>query len=235
MIEIIEHASLAEALLHAQSEYPPLDKGTKVTVTMKDNKGKYSYNYADLAYTKHMTDPYLWKHGLVVSGKTEFRDGKEFQVDTLRHVPSNEFDVSEVEITEGGDMKQFGGNSTFAKRYNYCNLTGRVGEDDSEPRDVERENKPSGSTGAGNKPDDDEKLKKIKDRVGMAEKYARAQGITEDDMDKLADELIGEGKVGIELYNALKAYGIALKALSEKDDSTNPENLEDDARSKEES
>ncbi len=136
-LEIIQHESLAEALLHAQSEYPPLEKGS--TVDME----KYKYKYADLAYTKKMTDPYLWKHGLVVSGRTEYRDGKEFQVDVLRHIHSKEEDGSEVEITES-DMKQFGGNSTYAKRYNYCNLTGRVGEDDSESRPLDNRRQASG-------------------------------------------------------------------------------------------
>jgi len=132
MIDKIEqHETLAEALLNAQSEYPPLEKNHTV------NTGTYSYKYADLADTKKATDPSLWKHGLVVNGKTEYREGKEFQVDTLRHVHSKETDISEIEITES-DMKKFGGNSTYAKRYNYCNLTGRVSEDDSENRPLEQ-------------------------------------------------------------------------------------------------
>ncbi len=140
-IEIEQHETLAEALLYAQSEYPSLDKGSTVTVKKRDG-GSYSYKYADLAYTKKMTDPYLWKHGLVVNGKTEYRDGKELQVDTLRHIHSQEADVSEIEVTEK-DMKLFGGNSTYAKRYNYCNLTGRVGEDDSENLPLDNRREPS--------------------------------------------------------------------------------------------
>lgn len=149
-LEITEHASLGLALLHAMAEYPPLEKNTTVNVTMKSG-GSYSYEYADLAYTKRMTDPYLWKHGLVVNGKTEYRDGKEFQVDTLRHVHSDEKDTSEIEVTES-DMKQFGGNSTYAKRYNYCNLAGRVGEDDSEPRPAGSRNRSQKQQDAPNKP-----------------------------------------------------------------------------------
>ena len=154
-LEITEHASLGLALLYAMAEYPPLEKNTTVNVTMKTG-GSYSYQYAELAYTKKMTDPYLWKHGLVVNGKTEYRDGQEFQVDTLRHVYSDEKDTSEIEITEG-DMKQFGGNSTYAKRYNYCNLTGRVGEDDSEPRpsSSRSRNKPQDGQNGTNKPSTD--------------------------------------------------------------------------------
>lgn len=138
---IEQHETLAEALLYAQSGYPPLDKNSTVEVK-KEGRLLYSYKYADLAYTKKMTDPYLWKHGLVVNGKTEYRDGKELQVDTLRHVHSKETDISEVEITES-DMKLFGGNSTYAKRYNYCNLTGRVGEDDSENRPLDNRRPPT--------------------------------------------------------------------------------------------
>lgn len=142
-VEIMQHESLAEALLRAQMEYPPLDKGSTVEVK-KEGRLLYTYKYADLAYTKRMTDPYLWKHGLVVNGKTEYRDGKEFQVDVLRHAHSKEEDRSEIEVTES-DMKLFGGNSTYAKRYNYCNLTGRVGEDDSESRPLDNRRQASGS------------------------------------------------------------------------------------------
>lgn len=135
--EIMQHETLAEALLHAQMEYPPLDKTS--TVNVKTSKGSYSYTYADLAYTKRMTDPYLWKHGLVIHSKNEFRDGKEFVVSMLIHVHSKERECSEIEVTESRDMKALGANITYARRYNYWNLSGRIGEDDSESRPTERQ------------------------------------------------------------------------------------------------
>jgi len=129
---IEQHETLAEALLNAQSEYPPLDKGSKV------DTGKFSYMYADLAYTKKVTDPHLWKHGLVIRDRTEYKDGKEFLVSELTHITSKESEKSEIEVTDTSDMKGLGGNITYARRYNYWNLTGRIGEDDSENRPTQR-------------------------------------------------------------------------------------------------
>jgi len=142
--EIMQHETLAEALLHAQIEYPPLDKSSTVNVTTA--KGGYSYTYADLAYTKRMTDPYLWKHGLVIHSKNEFRDDKEFVVSILIHIHSKERECSEIEVTESKDMKVLGANITYARRYNYWNLSGRIGEDDSEGRPTERQRRPQERT-----------------------------------------------------------------------------------------
>jgi hypothetical protein len=143
-IEIIQHDTLAEALLHAQVEYPPLEKGNTVEVATKSG-GKYCYQYADLAYTRKVTDPHLWKHGLVIHDKTEWRDGKEILISTLTHVPSKECETSELEVTDSTDMKGLGANITYGRRYNYWNLSGRIGEDDSENIPTQRRRQPAKS------------------------------------------------------------------------------------------
>lgn len=150
-IEIEQHETLAEALLYAQSEYPPLEKGSTVKVDTKSG-GSYSYTYADLAYTKKVTDPYLWKHGLVVKDRTEIREGKEILITTLTHVTSKESESSELDVTDTSDMKGLGGNITYARRYNYWNLTGRIGEDDSENRPLPRKRQPSRPQGKTQQP-----------------------------------------------------------------------------------
>jgi len=251
-IEIIEHESLAEALLHAQSEYTPLEKNKTVEVR-KEGKLLYTYEYADLAHTKKMTDPLLWKHGLVVNGKTEYRDGKEFQVDVLKHVHSKEEDRSEIEITES-DMKLFGGNSTYAKRYNYCNLTGRVGEDDSEPRPSSNRgrNKSQERKNAPNKPDEDKEgtsggskgggsaeggmkepsgdnVGDIKNDLIALESRKKADGATKTMIDDLRKKVLGNLTLD-HAKDKLIAYGDALSKLGSLD----PGNLEEDARTKEE-
>lgn len=136
MIEIIEHGSLAEALLFAQSEYEPLKKDKVVRVETRN--GHYEYKYADLDMSRKVTDPILMKHGLVVRDRVLSKDGKEYLVSTITHVTTGESEESEIDISTDGDMKTLGGNITYARRYNYWNLTGRIGEDDSEPRDLSR-------------------------------------------------------------------------------------------------
>lgn len=141
--KVTQHETLAAALLAAQMEYPPLEKGSTVKVTMKSG-GTYTYNYADLAYTKSVTDPYLWQHGLVIRDRGEVRDGQELLISTLTHIHSKESESSEFIVTDNTDMKGLGANVTYARRYNYWNLTGRIGEDDSENRPLPRQSKPSG-------------------------------------------------------------------------------------------
>lgn len=215
MAEATQHETLAAALLAAQIEYPPLEKGSTVKVTMKSG-GTYTYNYADLAYTKSVTDPYLWKHGLVIRDRGEVRDGQELLISTLTHIHSKESESSEFIVTDNTDMKGLGANVTYARRYNYWNLTGRIGEDDSENRPLPRQEQrrqpskkgktgtqPDAKANTGDKPSDE--LMTLRNDVLKAEKdYMNTAGL------KLRgacrEALLG--KTGLDMNNAdeLKGY-----------------------------
>ena len=188
---IIEHKSLAEALLHAQAEYPPLEKGQTV------DAGSFSYMYADLAHTKQATDPYLWKHGLVVNSKNEHRDGQVFCVSSLKHIHSGEVETSEFDVSEAsGSIKLIGGNITFARRYNYCSLTGRIGEDSSETRDLRRPAASGGANpgreqGAANTDAPDNSIGGIKNRLLELEKQKKAEGMTQTEITEMRVKILG--------------------------------------------
>ncbi len=138
--KVIKHETLVEALAYAQLEYEPLEKTVEVDFTTKEGR-RIKYNYADLAAMRRATDPYLNKHGLVVTDKTETRDGKEFLISRLRHAFSPEFDETEIEITtSSGEMKDMAANMTYAKRYNFGCLTGQTPEEDQDAKDVDRRN-----------------------------------------------------------------------------------------------
>lgn len=150
-VEIVKHESLAEALAYAMLDYEPLEKNNEVD--FQTNQGKrVNYKYADLAHIRKVTDPHLLKHGLVITDRQENREGKEYQVTTMRHIHSDQSDSTELEITEASNnMQDLGGNKTYAKRYNYCDLTGRIAADDNDARDVKRKNEsqqPSRSSGS---------------------------------------------------------------------------------------
>ena len=137
-VEIVKHESLAEALCYAMMEYEPLEKNKKVDYATKQG-GRVKYAYADLAYIRKVTDPHLLKHGITVTDKQEYKDGKEYQVTTMEHAHSDGLKDTEIEITEtSGDMKLLGANKTYARRYNYCDLTGRVAEEENDETDVQR-------------------------------------------------------------------------------------------------
>lgn len=221
MAEAKQHETLAAALLAAQMEYPPLEKGSTVKVAMKSG-GTYTYNYADLAYTKSVTDPYLWKHGLVIRDRGEVRDGQEILVSTLTHIHSKESESSEFIVTDNVDMKGLGANVTYARRYNYWNLTGRIGEDDSENRPLPREGQRRPSTdkskqeqgtpppsNTGNRPSSElqaewdatsELQKSVLMKTGLTLKELMAQsGAT--DIDKNDIEQVRKYKAKLEVLN----------------------------------
>jgi len=237
VMEIIEHASLAEALLHAQAEYPPLEKNSTV------NMEKYQYQYADLAYTKNVTDPYLHKHGLVVSSRNEYRDGQELCISTIKHIGSGESESSEIDVTEpNGDLKMFGGNITYARRYNYWCLTGRIGEDSSESRPLERgrgmaherqnaPSKPSGdkktttdsgpAEGGKGKPS----IGDVKNRLIKLESGKKVDGASQSMVNELKEKILGNLTFAHPVEKLIE-YGEALSKMG----SLNPGDLPEDAR-----
>lgn len=137
--KVIKHETLVEALAYAQLEFGPLAKTNKVDFTT-DKGRRIKYNYADLASMRLATDSHLNKHGLTVTDRTETReDNKEWLISKLRHAFSVDYDETEIEITTAsGEMKDAAANMTYAKRYNYGNLTGRVAEEDQDAKDVDR-------------------------------------------------------------------------------------------------
>ena len=87
---------------------------------------------------------------------------------------------------------------------------------DSVPGDPGRQESESGGEGRTQGMSDDDKAKfaRLRERLAAAQTAAEESGVSDEEMDDLADKLIGDGKSGIEKYNAMKAYGVALAALT---------------------
>ena len=136
-LEIQQHPSLAEALLYAQWEYPPILKNnvvdfmTKETNTTKSRRVNYSYT--DLGTLKRLINPCLHKHGLVVSeGNRREETGETFLVIKLRHI-HGEKESDEIDFPlkkPGFDLKEMAREITYLTRYGYGMITGCVTEDD---------------------------------------------------------------------------------------------------------
>lgn len=137
---VIEHKSSIEALAYAQLEWKdkPL-KPNKVVDYLTKAGDRVNYSYATLDALRAATDPCLNKHGLTLTHRTEIRDKREILVATLEHAFSDIIKEAELDITESsGDMQEFGKLMTFAQRYTYCMLTGRVAEKDTDAKDGKR-------------------------------------------------------------------------------------------------
>lgn len=127
---------MAEALLYAQMEYPILAHNQKVDFVPKSGKGRVKYSYADLAHTKATIGPCLHRHGLVVN--STMSDDNTRLITRMRHIYSQEVDETSYLIGTNGDQKEQGGNITWARRYNWCLLTGCVGEEDNDAERITR-------------------------------------------------------------------------------------------------
>ena len=59
--------NLNKSLAAARGKFPAIHKGRTATVKMRDNKGQYSYDYADLADVLDSVQPVLSANGLVLT------------------------------------------------------------------------------------------------------------------------------------------------------------------------
>jgi hypothetical protein len=140
--EVVKHETLAEALLYAQMEYPPLAHNQMVDFTPKSGR-RVKYSYADLAHTKKTIGPCLRRHGLVIS--SSLSEDNTHLITRMRHIHSDDVDETAYEIGKSSDQKEQGGNITWARRYNYGLLTGCVGEEDNDALRISRGSEKQGA------------------------------------------------------------------------------------------
>lgn len=130
------HSSLAEALAAFQAELPKLVKDETANVTGKNKEGgtvKYKYGYADLAQVCETVLPVLGKHGLSVTSRTVFVEGRMVLEVALLH-ESGEDRIGYWPLPDYGKFgpQDIGSAMTYGRRYLTLALTGTFpgGEDD---------------------------------------------------------------------------------------------------------
>lgn len=130
-------AALYGALAAAQGEFGEIIKDRHVEIRKKDG-GQYSYDYAPLCNVVAATMPALSKHGLAVLQPPTrlMREGDKAIVRTiLAHKDGGRL-VFVMEIRGEGDIKDFGGRITYARRYQLQAVLGVDGgeaDDDAAP------------------------------------------------------------------------------------------------------
>ena len=104
---------LIEALIKARNEFEPITK---------DGKANYG-RYATYDNIVKCTDKGLQNNGLNIKHETDWIDGKQFVVSTLRHISGCKPDTSKtcteefIKDNKGSLIQQFGGILTYLKRY----------------------------------------------------------------------------------------------------------------------
>lgn len=120
-------AKLFGALAAATSEFTPIHKNRQVTI--KSEKGSYSFVYAELSESIDATRPALAKNGLaVVQPYTKLGD-----VAILRTVLSHSgggLMVLACEIPRAQNIKDLGGSLTYLRRYTYNALLCLAADED---------------------------------------------------------------------------------------------------------
>jgi hypothetical protein len=112
--------ALIPALLAAQQGFPVIAK------TKEGQAGNRKFKYAPLEEVKHLCDPVLWKHGLMV---TQGADGHEL-VTRLDH-SSGEWRETRMPMMEVHASDQaYGISFSYRRRYSYQGILGIVTEED---------------------------------------------------------------------------------------------------------
>lgn len=126
--------NLVQALIKAQSEFPPLERDR--TVTVKTRSGTYSYDYMTLGSQLSLCQPVLARNGLAVSQLViSSEDGSRVGVRTVLMHQSGEQIESTVFmplLMEGNYLQEAGKIITYLRRYAYAAILGIHSETDDD-------------------------------------------------------------------------------------------------------
>lgn len=119
------------ALAAAQAEFPAIAKTH--TATVASDKGKYTYNYADLADILAAVRPVLAKHGLAVTQPVELLESGKLMLRTsVCHKDGSAIHSTMPIPHMEGRPQQFGSTLTYARRYALSSLIGIATEEDDD-------------------------------------------------------------------------------------------------------
>ena len=134
-----------KALSAAQGEFLAIKRERTVNIKPRDSVA-YTFKYAELAVIIDACRPALAKNGL--SLRSKITPGQEagtvWLTSILGHAEGYE-DVSEMLVVIAGDLKQFGGQLTYLRRYIQGPQLGVASEDD-----MDENGKQAGEGGADN-------------------------------------------------------------------------------------
>lgn len=118
-------ASLAQALLMAQSEMP----------TAKINKVNphFKNKYADLEAVREACIPVFTKHGIAVTQSPGWDPAGRYCMTTrLTHVSTGEFIEGSIPLPDVGKPQEIGAAMTYMRRYGLVALAGLTSEEDDD-------------------------------------------------------------------------------------------------------
>lgn len=118
------------AFAAAQEEFPPIGKETEVSI--KTDKGTYTYAYATLPDILSIVSPVLRKHDLVLT-QSVAGTADTISVETrIYHKEGHVEMFGPLSLTSGRDPKAAGSAITYARRYALCAALGIAPDEDDD-------------------------------------------------------------------------------------------------------
>lgn len=126
----IPRGKLAAALAKAQGEFPDIERSR--TVTVRSDKGSYTFDYAPLDAILRAVRPSLAKHGLALYHRVETRPG-DITVSAILAHESGEEETCPISYPfEYAKVQQLGSLITYLKRYGTEAILGICAEQDDD-------------------------------------------------------------------------------------------------------
>ena len=125
-----EFKQIYAALIAAQKEFTPVPKNKVATVRSQRTGATYTYKYADLADILSMALPVLTKHELGVMQPNVLIHGQLRVVTRLIHSSGQWLEGDGLALLEAQSRQDFGGESSYNRRYDICSMLGIVADED---------------------------------------------------------------------------------------------------------
>jgi hypothetical protein len=143
------------AFAKAQASYKPVIRSREVTITPRAKDGyqapSYKFKYAELANVKEATHA-LSENGISVSQPVHQDREKAMWLYTILAHADGGGQVTRIRLDGSGDIKVFGGEITYVRRYCFAPAVGVASEDDADD---------NGGGGGGG--DDDGQYRRVRD------------------------------------------------------------------------
>jgi ERF superfamily protein len=131
-LESAETEEIYKAFIAAQGEFTPVEK-KKIASVYNPKSGKtYTYQYADIGDVLKMVTPILSKHGIAIL-QPHILFGNQLRVCTRLVHTSGQWMMSYgIDLSTSGSPQDFGGDSSYFRRYDMSSFLGIASEDDND-------------------------------------------------------------------------------------------------------
>lgn len=166
-------ASLFGALSSAQGAFKPVHKNREVTI--RTDKGPYTFAYAELSQSLDATRDALASNGLAVSQPFSLRGGVAIVRTILSHKEGGLM-ISTCELQRANAMKDLGGLLTYCRRYAFNALLSLAADEDLDDQPEASRGETGAQSGPRSAPKAEEPRRAPQTPQTQAKPAARVEG-----------------------------------------------------------